>query len=226
MICCYHGVLVKALDSTPQRAIFHRSESSELLQCHRASCCLNEDVSPAIVSLLSLRCPPAIPRFVVAIVVDAIERVRRRWPRSHISQESREVITPRFADRDPAPTVQGVFRIAPRITAALGVAPAFVFRRMAAIAAGPVRQRTITGLFRSETPTTLCPSISQGFTLDRGQGTAIAATLPEHARTRFESIWSTSQHDQTTKAPARHVDQAWTATPFARHKTLYPKMAY
>lgn len=64
----------------------------------------------AVVPLL-LRCrPPTIPGLVVAVVVDPVDRVLRRWLLAHVGQEDREV-APALGYPDTASAVAGVTRI-------------------------------------------------------------------------------------------------------------------
>lgn len=52
--------------------------------------------------------PPAVPRLVVAVAVDAVDRVRRRRPWTHVREERFKVIRPSLAHGDAAPAIQRV----------------------------------------------------------------------------------------------------------------------
>src|ERR1700743_3710434 len=58
-----------------------------------------------VVELLALRRPATVRRLVIAIIVDAVNRMLIRRPRSHIAIESLEACSPAFADADSAPSV-------------------------------------------------------------------------------------------------------------------------
>jgi hypothetical protein len=62
---------------------------------------------PSISCLLYLRSPSAILRTVGAVVVDAVDAVRRRWPGAHVGVK-RLKARPPLTDRDPAPAVIAV----------------------------------------------------------------------------------------------------------------------
>jgi hypothetical protein len=47
--------------------------------------------------LLGLGCPAAVARIVVAVIVDAVYRVVRRWPCPHVLKECRETASPLLA---------------------------------------------------------------------------------------------------------------------------------
>lgn len=65
--------------------------------------------SPAsIVGLLLARGPSAISRFVIAIIVDAINRVKRGWPFANISGKYLKTVIPSLADTDPSTTVSRI----------------------------------------------------------------------------------------------------------------------
>ncbi len=70
---------------------------------------------PPVTVLLSLSSPAAVPRFVVPVVVDPVDR-RAIRARSHVGEEVLE-LEPAFADRDPPAAIVGV-RGVPRIEAA------------------------------------------------------------------------------------------------------------
>ena len=59
----------------------------------------------AIARLFGAGCPSHVARFVIAVVVDPINRQFRRWPAAHITKELRKTGTPFRADRDPAAAV-------------------------------------------------------------------------------------------------------------------------
>lgn len=62
----------------------------------------------ASISGLLLRCgPAAVAWFVVAVVIDAVERVGRRRTQPHVGDKFRESV-PTFANRDSAPSIDGI----------------------------------------------------------------------------------------------------------------------
>lgn len=64
--------------------------------------------TPSIAGLLAFGGPATVAWFVMAVVVDALDRVRGRRLRPHVGEKGREVVAPAIADRDTAATVIGV----------------------------------------------------------------------------------------------------------------------
>lgn len=64
----------------------------------------NDAICAGVIGLLYFRRPSAIPRFVMTISVDPIERVQDGRPRAHVGQERRKVPPP-FAHTNPAPAI-------------------------------------------------------------------------------------------------------------------------
>lgn len=60
---------------------------------------------PGVVHLLTLRCPSAVARSVVAIVVFPLQRMVWRWLQPHVYQEVLETVEPSIADLDTSSTV-------------------------------------------------------------------------------------------------------------------------
>lgn len=89
-------------------------------------------IARVIAGLLFRSRPPAIHRFVVAVVVDALYRCIG-WAWSHVGKELREAIQPLRADRNPAPAVS-LIAVLLQIRAALfhGM-PDLVFGRVLAV---------------------------------------------------------------------------------------------
>jgi len=76
------------------------------------------EVLTAIVLLHLARCPAAIARFVISVVVNAVNRVFRSWAASHIFKEIEEGFIPPVTDGNSAPSVvfeEWVFGIATAI---------------------------------------------------------------------------------------------------------------
>jgi hypothetical protein len=90
--------------------------------------CLASEVRGLRVSrLLGGSGPSAIRRFVVAVVVDAIQRVSLGWSASHIGKERFKGIAPTVTDRNAAPAVSFVVIMFRVVTAGLHALPDFVF---------------------------------------------------------------------------------------------------
>lgn len=82
-----------------------------------------------IAVLLCPRRPSHIARFVMSVVVDAIERVIRRWAWPHIREEGVETATPAVAHGYAATTIVRERLHSWVMTAAAHVNPDLIFRR-------------------------------------------------------------------------------------------------
>lgn len=71
----------------------------------------NKDVISFISGLFRWRCPAAISRFVIAIIVNAIDGMLRRRPRSHVGVEVFKTFEPSLADVDAASPVYRKFLV-------------------------------------------------------------------------------------------------------------------
>lgn len=84
----------------------------------------------SIPCLLARRRPAAILRRVRAVIVDAINRVARRWAWSHIGEEVLKAAEPSRADRDTSAAVAGVVTAPGIETAILDSTPRLEFARL------------------------------------------------------------------------------------------------
>jgi hypothetical protein len=80
---------------------------------------------PRVAELLFLRGPAAVARLVVAVVVDAIERVASGRPWAYVSEERHEIV-PLTADTDAATAVVVVLRVALVAAALFHAVPHYV----------------------------------------------------------------------------------------------------
>lgn len=94
---------------------------------------VNHDRVRPIVGLLGLRCPAAVLRMVAAFIVDAINRVGRRWARPHVLVERQKAVQPSLAHGDALPCVLWM-RPAAEVTApSLYRDPRVIFCRLAEV---------------------------------------------------------------------------------------------
>lgn len=137
-------------------------------------------IRPLIVALLQLRRPAHVARFVVAVVIDAVERVAERWTRADIGVENFERIAPALAHADAASAV-GLIGWIIRIVAALShAAPCRVF------GSGPAsthaRRLSVREVERAtnlggSTAARRAPTAGYVRNADDSHGTAVASTL-------------------------------------------------
>ena len=94
-------------DALPDHFVWQIQFAAPIKQAHRLAVSSYHDVSRRVSELRRAVRPPAIPRLVVAVVVDPVKfSFRERLP-SHVGNERRKSIAahPPFADRDAASTV-------------------------------------------------------------------------------------------------------------------------
>src|SRR5258708_12147525 len=94
--------------------------------------------------LLRLRGPAAVAGFVVAVVLDAVDRVLRRRSRPHVRVERRVVVEPTIAHQDAAASVVLVALVVRIEAAFLHRTPDCIFRRSRSLVPSPVTLRPLT----------------------------------------------------------------------------------
>lgn len=121
------------IDSPSKGCFFESNSPSPLRDAHSFASELNKFYIRFVVGL-DLRIRPAtIARFIVAIIVDAINGSSpgRTW--THISQEIIERVQPPIAYSNAAPTVARIIRVALAVASILDRAPRPVLRRLRSI---------------------------------------------------------------------------------------------
>lgn len=98
---------------------------------HRAPLKFKDAVSVVVPCLFSARCPFAISRFVVAVVVNTLNGMSRRRSRSHVSVECFKRRLPFRAYSNTPASISRIRRVARVLTSLLDVAPQIEFRRIA-----------------------------------------------------------------------------------------------
>lgn len=147
------------------RPLRHRLPATLIADIHRNA--------PVVLLLLDRR-PAAILRAVVAIIVDAVKCVRRRWFTAHISQECWEVVAPAFAHRNAARPIDRIFLGFLIKTAVLSGAPRRILSaHRFAVCLGALRQQ-----FFVQAPTAQSVTISEPFSIDDHDVIARAAAAP------------------------------------------------
>jgi hypothetical protein len=158
---------------------------------------------PPVMDLFRRSSPADIARFVVSIVVDAIDRVVGSWGITHVNVESAKVIYPRLEDRDAsasvtAPTLiiwaeAAIFHGPPSVVN-LRANHAVLFPRHALFA----KFGQFLAAFYRESFTVKAPAGSGGATgevggKDPGDLAAVALTLPT-------AILVRANHNKSSKA--------------------------
>lgn len=141
---------------------------------HGFSADRDEPVRGGVVRLLVIGGPSTVVWTVVAIVIDAIERVRSRWPRPHVGIERCEIVAPTRADAYAATAV--------RVKAViLGVVAApfhFVPRAVLRASGHAVSRLGSSNVLPTLAATAAALSCNQVALIDRSFCPAIASTQP------------------------------------------------
>lgn len=87
---------------------------------------LHSDRATAIVRLFFSCGPTAIARFVIPIVVNAIDSVKTCWLEAHVAKEGRKVILPAITNRKATPAIVFVIVVLGIVASALEGAPGLV----------------------------------------------------------------------------------------------------
>lgn len=128
----------------------------------------------SIVRLLCARRPSTVGRFVVAGIVDSIDRVRLRRTRAHVGKKGAEIVLPSVTDANAFLAVFPVVTIV-RIAATVFYAlPRRVFDALTAA----VRQSPLSDLLIAPAATTAATAFTQGVTNHVSFDSAIAAAHP------------------------------------------------
>ena len=103
----------RANDAVPESSL-----PAPLCHCLALAVQLEEAVRTSVVCLMGLRFPSAVAALVVAVVVDPLNGVLRRWAWSHVGQERLKGRAPRFAHANATTAVVRV-RLLPLVVAAV-----------------------------------------------------------------------------------------------------------
>lgn len=129
---------------------------------------------PSIALLLKVGSPSAIGRLVVAAVVDAVDRMLRGWPASHIGKERLIGVTPAFADSNSTAAVISKLLVMWRRAPLAQALPRYVFRS-GAVSVSPAVD---AAEFSSDATATARASSGQQVTKCDVLVSAVAATQP------------------------------------------------
>jgi hypothetical protein len=155
----------------------------------------------AFISRLDIpRCPAAVRRFVIAVVVNAIQCMSLRWSRSHVGNEVSHRLAPAFANRYPAPAIVLVCLVLGVVASLDHCNPGVVDRS----ARHPVLCIARYGDFEIETSATLTGAGSQGPAKHNPRCSAVAETFPEEVA--FPVASRPLDDGQASKRLAAEVD--------------------
>lgn len=132
-------------DGCPQRTVRHTELSRSVRHGHAFTADRDQTVRRRVVGLLSVGRPSAVVRSVIAIVVDAFNRMIVGRPLAHIREKLCEVSAPSFAYANTSCAVGVKACVASVVTTLLHVEPHTIFRR----ACSAVRSSHSNRSFRS-----------------------------------------------------------------------------
>lgn len=185
-----------ALQSVQQRVGTQAASSRPLRQIVRLAVKCQAVIRALVVHLLDACRPAHIARFVMAVRIDAVNRMLARWTKTDVRQKRREVIAPFIADADAAPAVMPKAFVRWIIASLFHLAPRPVFGRLAHAVGGEPSHLNLT----PQAPATSSSAIYQRGTLNACSLAAFAAAEPISA-----IGWIAMQHCQATKRAAIQV---------------------
>lgn len=175
----------------------------------------------AILLLLRSGRPAHVARLIVAVVVDAIDRMYPRRTQADVSNECFKAHTPLVAHANPATAVVGIFRIFFGVAAFAKMTPATVFRRF-------FQTGSVSDFASRMTVSRLAPFgvlvfvTAAGFNApvvqiaDLNDRCAAAVTLTEHAM-MFVAVFETQFGDNQPRKTL--TDRNWQSRP--THNSFY-----
>lgn len=208
------SVYSPALETILQRADRETGDGGPFRKWAGHSLIGNPSDIGSIPGLYSVGRPAAIVRFVITVVVDAIDRMFSGRSRPHVRKERRVVVPPAIADRDSSSAVVQIPLVVGVVTATTHPLPRRVFdslllaeRRVAMLA------EFITGQFSLTTTAALCMTAPQMAGGHNRSGATVATTKP--SRDVFRPRVEGGRHESPVALPDK-VEYLGHATP------LYP----
>lgn len=161
--------------------------------------------SSGIATLLARLCPFAVASLVMAVVVDAFNRMTG-WSRSHISQKSREIVYPFCTDGDTTSAVPRVLGIVWIQAAIFHALPRLILNGSAARRA--VLREALLRPFQIKAPATFRASRAQVVANHDGFSAALAAAIPHRLCALAGSLRCQSEHGEARENTTGQVFQA------------------
>jgi hypothetical protein len=151
-------------------------------------------VTTSICYLFAARCPSAIIRRVVAVVVDAINRKMRAWPTTHIRQKVCETLLPSLANFNSPSAVIGKCMIVRISASSLHCLPNEVFRML------------IEAVLESPSRESFSMKTSAGFSPSSSEAAASNAFLSSAIANAFRMMSGLRNHKKSSEAKSNRVD--------------------
>lgn len=164
---------------------------------------------PSVCRLLGIGGPSTVPLGVWTIVVDAIDRMIRRWAQTHVLKKARERTTPLCAYRDVASAVVGIVFIVGVVAACLDVVPTVTLWRGPSIHVVAVLQIAGTLLLAHQAATASRAAIEQTGRLHGDFRSAITATQPQRSTraVRRDAVACVAENHKPTYSFSGQINQ-------------------
>lgn len=194
-----------ALDSILNQRMVHIQGTRPLVQRHSFSIIFEVAIFPCVRGLLKWCRPATIAPFIVSIIVDAIQRMLRRWSWSHITVERLKRRRPLFGHSDSSATISWPRFVAWYETAAFGVTPCLIGWALGH-AMGAVHR---AHEFTSQTATAFGAALCEARTNDGFLCATVTLAEPCDAQAKAAFIWGSRHYCEPSKALADQRDQSW-----------------
>lgn len=195
-----------------ERGAFQSALFSPFDHAHRSSVVCHNSITAPVALLFAWRGPANVTRLVMAVYVDAINRVTRAWTQAHMREEGLERRAPLLAYGDAAPAVSVIADVVRLVATPLQVLPRSVLWR----AVMAVYQMSRAREFAPKASARLAGAATQLTARNRGDGAAIAATTPPVVSARCHSVWT--NHEKPSKTLIGQFDA------MIRHACSLPKL--
>lgn len=191
------------MNSPKNRLMAYAAKIRCFFGAHGQAFVIDQDVVAFIAALLDMSSPPAIIRTIWAVIVDAVQRVRRGWRGSHVCKEVGKVI-PALTDRDSASTVPSIRRRMNVIAAMAHVHPNSKFAADRPIGRLTVLRLGFDNRRKPKAPATLFSSVSKLLCGGLRFVSAIACASPLHQVATIRGLFN---NRQSTEAGTRKINE-------------------
>ena len=210
---CGHGTLnaPSALEAVAHNMFHTAKPCRPFSRCQALTVELQKHIPARVVALLSMRGPTAIARLIVAVVIDAINRVALGRPNAHVGDEVFEAVAPSVAYDDASTTVVSEFvclqwTMAPR------------YHRVPDVVVGVIRQAMrgvcTAGRFVAMASTRNGRASGHSSSDNVADGSAVAPADPSCFSGEPIFVWRSSDDGPASKLLTRQVSES-------RHKRYF-----
>lgn len=160
-------------------------------------------------SLFPACSPSAIARLIVAVIVNALKGMLRRWLWPHVGQEILKRVAPMFANRNTTSAVAGISLVTGVEATLLHITPDLIFARARLPVCGEKLDSALNDAFALETTAALRLAASERATAHNQLSAAIATAIPAGV---VGAGGMNADHSQTAVAvssPVYETVRAW-----------------